>query len=192
MLGFEFFNTELVSLFNRTWTSVASGKRDPHVAEQEMNGLVCIIMAAFAEHIISSGDGDARLSEAQNQQYITVMSAISYLGDHLADNPQLGELAKMAGYSTPHFARLFRKYSGYGFRDYIDFMRLRMYETMRQVRKMPKKEIAAELGFSSTSSLIHWLRIVRGKQSGRLAAAIRELEEEGTPRPLADMSGALE
>gem|GEM_PF-7060773 len=174
LMRFEFPHREFCMLLNRVWRDAASGQKPPEVARLEIGGVIDVIMGAFAERIINSGQQSMRFSEAQNRQYLTVMAAMAYIGEHLNENPQLGDLARTAGYSTPHFARLFRQYAGYGFRDYVDFVRLRMYRKMYFVKHMHKKEIAVELGFSSSSSLIHWLRIVQNKQEEKLRAAKKD------------------
>ena len=166
-IRFEYSNSELISMLHRSWNAITTGKRPIQVAMAEINGVVGIIMAAFAERIMSPSHDRLMLNNVENHQYRAVMDAISYVDSHLGDNPRIGQLAHMAGYSTSHFARLFREYSGYGFREYIDWSRFQQYRAM-SLRKMHKKEIAAELGFSSTSSLIHWLRTVSRKYSDHI------------------------
>ncbi len=168
---FRFLYPEFCMLLNRVWRDVIGGQMPPEVARMEISGVIGVIMGAFAEQITSSNCRTMRFDKAQNQQYLAVMAAMEHIGEHLSENPQLEDLAHTAGYSTSHFARLFRRYAGYGFRDYIDFVRMRLYRKLYYVDHMRKNEIAPELGFSSSSSLIHWLQIVRGKQEKRLRAA---------------------
>ena len=84
------------------------------------------------------------------------MSALSYIADHLRENPGFEKLAGRAGYSVPHFARLFRRHSGYTYREYLDALRVQLYRSLKAQGRLSQKEIAAELGFSSASALIHW------------------------------------
>ena len=159
LMRFEFARPEFCMTLNTAWRDAVGGQRSAAAAKLEINGVVDVLRGAFAEKILASErSGVRRFSEVQNRQYLTVMAAMAYINDHLNENPQLDKLAKRSGYSAPHFARLFRQYSGYGFRDYIDFVRMGMYRKMYFAEHMHKKEIALELGFSSSSSLIHWLR----------------------------------
>ena len=167
---FRFLYPEFCMLLNRVWRDAAGGQKPPEVARMEISGVISAVMGAFAEQIISSECRKTGFG-GDNQQYLSVVSAMEHINDHLSENPQLDDLAHAAGYSTPHFARLFRRYAGYGFRDYIDFVRMRLYRRLYYVKHMRKNEIAPELGFSSSSSLLHWLRSFRGKQEERLREA---------------------
>lgn len=164
LMRFEFAQPEFCSLMNRVWRDASGGQKPPAVAKAEANGILGVLMAEFAGQIVSAGGPRMRVSETRSRQYLAVMAAMAYVNAHLNENPRLADLARQAGYSTPHFARLFRLHAGYNFRDYFDFLRLRLYRKMYIVRHMHKKEIAVELGFSSSSSLIHWLRSIGDRQ----------------------------
>ena len=69
----------------------------------------------------------------------------------------LSQAAKLAGYSKFHFLRLFKKESGMTFHEYVDACRLKRLNDMLRSRH-PKKEIAAALGFSSSSALLRWTK----------------------------------
>jgi transcriptional regulator GlxA family with amidase domain len=109
------------------------------------------------------------------------VSAMNYIGTHIAGKVYFDDLAERAGYSRQHFARLFREYSGYGFRDYVDRVRMELFRKMYFVKYMRKNEIARELGFSSSSSLIHWLRSVQDKHPEQnVTARARRHGDKGT------------
>ena len=180
LMHFEFARSEFCAMLNSVWRDALNDRKSPSVAKLEICGVVDVVMGAFAEKIMTSGYEEVRrLGEVQNRQYLTVMSAMAYVSGHPNENPQLGELAKKAGYSTVHFARLFRQYAGCGFREYVDVVRMELYRKMYSVKHMHKKEIAVELGFSSSSSLIHWLRTADARKAERLEAARSGGDREG-------------
>lgn len=156
LLRCDYTDREISSHLNRAWSIAASGRTPAPVAAQEIGGLLAVIMAHFAGLIMSPRRDDLIYRGVRSRQYLAVMSALSYIADHLRENPGLEKLAGRAGYSVPHFARLFRCHSGYTYREYLDALRVQLYRSLKAQGRLSQKEIAAELGFSSASALIHW------------------------------------
>ena len=156
LLRCDYTDREISSHLNRAWSIAASGRTPARVAALEIGGLLDVIMAHFAGLILSPRRDDLVYRAVRSRQYLAVMSALSYIADNLRENPGLEKLAERAGYSVPHFARLFRLHSGYTYREYLDALRVQLYRSLRAQRRLSQKEIAAELGFSSASALIHW------------------------------------
>ena len=156
LLRCDYTDREIVSHLNRAWGIAASGKTPAQVAAQEISGLLNVIMAHFAGSIMSPRRDDLIFRRVRSRQYLAVMSALSCIADHLRENPGFEMLADRAGYSVPHFARLFRLHSGYTYREYLDALRVQLYRTLKAQGRLSQKEIAAELGLSSASALIHW------------------------------------
>lgn len=162
----DYTDREIVSRLNRAWGVAASGKTPAPVAAQEINGLINVIMAHFAGLIMSPRRDDLIYRGVRSKQYLAVRSALSYVAEHLSENPGFEMLAGRAGYSVPHFARLFQRHSGYTYREYLDALRVQLYSTLRALGQLSQKEIAAELGFSSASALIHWRSGVTRRRDG--------------------------
>ena len=152
----DYTDREISSHLNRAWNIAASGRMPARAAALEIGGLLDVIMAHLAGLIMSPRRDDLIYRGVRSRQYLAVMSALSYVADHLRENPGFEKLAERAGYSVPHFARLFRRHSGYAYREYLDAMRVQLYRSLRAAGRLSQKEIAAELGFSSASALIHW------------------------------------
>ena len=70
----------------------------------------------------------------------------------------LGEAASRAGYSLPHFQRIFKEYTGRSFHDYLQVRRAERLHGLLSFDNITKKEIATQLGFASTAALNHWER----------------------------------
>ena len=75
---------------------------------------------------------------------------------------QVKALARMAGYSTYHFLRLFKKHTGHTVHAYIDQCRQKRMEQLER-KGTPRAQIAHALGFTALSSFSRWRR-QRGKR----------------------------
>ncbi len=81
--------------------------------------------------------------------YINLEKAVDYIENHLDENLQLEEIAKAAGYSVPHFYRVFGAVVGCSVKEYVRRRRLSnaMYEVITTKRRIT--DIAFEHGFES-------------------------------------------
>ena len=182
IMRFDFSQSELCALLNRVWYDAENGRKAPQAAALEIGGVVNVVRGEFAEKLMNAKVPYNRsFSEARNRPYLAVVSAMNHIGAHIAEKLYFDDLAERAGYSRQHFARLFREYSGYNFRDYVDHVRMGVFRKLYFVKNMPKKDIARELGFSSSSSLIHWLRSAQGKHpEHNVTARRRRHGDKGT------------
>ena len=69
----------------------------------------------------------------------------------------LAQLEKMTGYSRYYISHLFKEACGMSIGKYIDRVRLLFYESAKQ-RGFSCKQIASDLGFSTSSALLMWYR----------------------------------
>ena len=173
IMRFDFSNPELCALLNRAWHDAVDARKPPEAANMEIVAVVNLVRSVFAEKLMAGAVQYNRSFKDAQKACPAVMAAMNYIAAHIGEKPYFDDLAKRAGYSRQHFARLFRQYSGYNFRDYVDHVRMIMFREMYFIKYMRKNEIAGKLGFSSTSSLIHWLRSVQDKH----------LEQNVTARP---------
>ena len=95
---------------------------------------------------------------------------VNVIKNYLKDNPgkdsDINSLAHLAGYSRQHLMRLFREHTGYRIKEYVNLIRSEKYERIRDA--MPVKEIAWELGFSSSAAFDHWKKYANaGKSAGK-------------------------
>ena len=174
IMRFDFSNPELCTLLNRDWHDAVAARKAPEVANMAIAAVVNLVRSVFAEKLMTGGvQYNRSFKDAQNQAYPAVMAAMNYIATHIGEKLCFDDLAKRAGYSRQHFTRLFRQYSGYSFRNYVDHVRMIVFRDMYFIKYMRKNEIADKLGFSSMSSLSHWLRSVQD----------RNLEQNVTARP---------
>lgn len=74
----------------------------------------------------------------------------------------LDDLARVAGYSKYHFARVFRQETGQSVHEYVDTCRLARMGKLEGEGKS-QKQIAAALGFSSPTAFAKWRRKQRDR-----------------------------
>lgn len=86
-----------------------------------------------------------------------IMTAVGMLNKYFNRGINLEDVAKSAGYSKYHFARLFREHMGVTVGDYINKLRIRKTLECHKLG-MRKKEIADILGFSSPVTFSRWFK----------------------------------
>jgi transcriptional regulator GlxA family with amidase domain len=83
---------------------------------------------------------------------------LEYLDDHLEGGVSLQELASVAGLSTSHFVRSFKRSLGVTPRDYLLECRVRRAQALLARTDLPVSEIARRCGFADQS---HCTRLFR-------------------------------
>ncbi len=143
-------NRERIAEINRVWTAGARGKIAPQTALLALLALLDLVIFDIleAEQNLMPHNLDPRIEAVEKVK--------SYLESTVGRNCSLTFLAGLAGYSPMHFQRLFKKYTGMTVGDYINLLRIKRYDELKNI--CPQKEIAAELGFSSPSAFCNWLR----------------------------------
>lgn len=128
----------------------------PDIQDYRKNALVAEISGClaqiFAEVYLQAGTSHHQYqSRTQN-----ITETIKMIKDHLQEHCDcsIREAASLTGYSPTHFIRLFKQYTGTGFKEYLNTVRQEKY--FKLYSSMPAKQLAAELGFSSSAALAHW------------------------------------
>ena len=138
---------EFVRMLNQTF----SEKNAESVAAELqyfIAGLICRFIRKMPEHVPYSQDS--------LHQETAVQKVLAWLENLPVLKCSLSEAASLAGYSRPHFQRLFKQYTGRSFHDYLQVRRVEKLHDLHSLGNIAKKEIAAQLGFGSTAALNHW------------------------------------
>ena len=88
------------------------------------------------------------------RDFMIVSQVKRYIEQQCGRNCQINMLAEMFDCSRSRFLKIFRRYAGCTVLEFVDRERIRRYRGFAD--STPVKIIAAELGFSSSSSFIHW------------------------------------
>lgn len=125
----------------------------PDVARLRMAGALSLLVGAVVHHGYKVEQEDER----DTFQARIVQSVREHIEHTAGNGATLEHLARIAGYSTFHFLRLFKEHSGCTVHEYIDRCRLRRVREMQE-QGCTQKETAAALGFSCPSAFSRWYR----------------------------------
>jgi AraC family transcriptional regulator of adaptative response/methylated-DNA-[protein]-cysteine methyltransferase len=92
----------------------------------------------------------------QNQNYLKIASAISYLNERQTDQPQLKELAEYVGLSEFHLQRVFQEWAGVSPKQFLQFL------TKEKAKLLLKNHSVTDAAFESGlsgSSRLHDLMV---------------------------------
>lgn len=87
---------------------------------------------------------------------------IKYIDRNYMNDITLEELAKFAGYSTYHFSRMFKKYSGTAFVEHLNRRRVIAAQLLLSEADAPITEIAMRAGFSSITTFNRVFKKING------------------------------
>ncbi len=87
---------------------------------------------------------------------------LTYIGDHLAENLSLRELAGCTPLSLYHFSRLFKQSTGLPPHEYILQQRVEKAKTLLAARRLTVGEVAQAVGFFDHSSLCRHFKRLTG------------------------------
>ena len=80
-----------------------------------------------------------------------LLPAIAYIEEHFSSDISLEEISSVQKLNPSYFCRLFKKASGSGFVDYLNFVRICKSEKLLAKSEKSILEVAYEVGFSSVS-----------------------------------------
>ena len=102
---------------------------------------------------------------------VVVRRVQEYLLSHLADSVTLSDLAREAGLSEYHFARMFRQSTGLAPHQYVMQRRMEKAKALVQNTATPLTDIALACGFNSASHFSNRFRSATGMTPSQLRAA---------------------
>lgn len=76
-----------------------------------------------------------------------IMDAIVFIEDNYAKNPTLEQVARVVGFSTAYFSRLFSSQLGMSYTEYLDNIKIRHAQILLTQSKKTIMEIAEETGY---------------------------------------------
>ena len=88
-------------------------------------------------------------------------SAITYINEHYMEEMSLEDAALFAGFSKYYFSRMFKRFSGISFLDYLTRKRLNAATELLVHTDQPIQEIARSSGFGSIATFNRVFRSVR-------------------------------
>ncbi len=92
-------------------------------------------------------------SAAGRKEYMELFSnSLRYVDEHFTEKLSLEDMSARTGFSKFHFSRLFKKYTGYNFSDYLCARRVNEARMLLLVPETSVTDVAISSGFSSIST----------------------------------------
>ncbi len=88
-------------------------------------------------------------SEESNDAEERVIKAQNYVKNHMELNPSRKEVADILHINEDYFSRIFRKYTGYGFKDYVIFVKIKEAKKLLAHSRLSISVIASKLGYDN-------------------------------------------
>jgi len=90
---------------------------------------------------------------AGRKEYMELFNnSLRYVDEHFNEKLSLDDMSTRTGFSKFHFSRLFKKYTGYNFSDYLCARRVNEARMLLLVRETSVTDVAISSGFSSIST----------------------------------------
>ena len=98
-------------------------------------------------------DAFAGLNHITKKEYMNRFnSVLNYINEYYSSDLSLEMVAEHSGFSKFHFSRLFKRYTGTTFYDYLIYKRLQAAEQLLSEADLTITDIALQTGFSSIST----------------------------------------
>ena len=92
----------------------------------------------------------------------TVEKVCKYVKEHLSDDLSLVLLADLTDHSPTYLSRMFKEVKGIGYNDYVIECRMEHAASLLHDTKQPLSDIAAQIGYASSSYFIRSFRKIFG------------------------------
>jgi AraC-like DNA-binding protein/mannose-6-phosphate isomerase-like protein (cupin superfamily) len=90
---------------------------------------------------------DFRAQKITGDTTLRIESTIEHMVNYYHDDMNVGDLAGIAGLSTSHYSRLFKKYVGYSPIDYLTHLRIDRAKEMLALSDFRVKEVSQSVGY---------------------------------------------
>lgn len=120
------------------------------------------LLAEYGNYRRNFNDSVDRTSSTPHELTMRLNRVYQYISEHMSENIQLEDAAKVANYSIYHFSRIFKESTGQTFSDYLRHLRIRAAQQLLQQMDAQIIWIAHECGFSSISTFNRTFRNVTG------------------------------
>ena len=111
------------------------------------------VFSLLGQDYLQKSDAFVGLNQVTRKEYLNRFnSVLNYINEYYAEELTLEIVAEHSGFSKFHFSRLFKKYTGVTFYDYLINKRLQAAEQMLADADLSITEVALRTGFSSIST----------------------------------------
>lgn len=100
-------------------------------------------------------------ADISSDDSIKLSYVMKYINQNFTEDLSLDRLAEIAGYSKYHFSRIFKKYNGVSFVQYISTKRIKMAEKLLVDPELSITEVAMRSGFASLTTFNRTFKMVK-------------------------------
>lgn len=128
------------------------------LCEPIIYGKLLTMLTVIGRSYLANVDSETT-SDIKKKEYIDkFMSICKYIDEHFAEDLNLDDIAKMAGFSKFHFSRLFKQFANVSFYKYVNQQRISYAEQLLANPDISVTQVAIQSGFSSSSSFIRMFK----------------------------------
>jgi AraC-like DNA-binding protein len=129
---------------------------DTRVLTPKQHESMIKLLTIFAQHL--SMISNQIVVQQQNAEPPVIIKAKQFIQEHQTDDLSLGDVAKAVNTSTFYFCKMFKKYTGLNFTNYLSRLRIEKAKNLLLNPNLRVSEIAYEVGFQS---LTHFNRVFK-------------------------------
>ena len=129
---------------------------DTKVVSPKQHESVVKLLSIFAQHL--SLLSNQVVVQQENSEPPVITRAKEYIHEHQTEAISLGQVAKAVNTSTFYFCKMFKKFTGINFTDYLSRIRIEKSKNLLLNPNLRVSEIAFEVGFQS---LTHFNRVFK-------------------------------
>lgn len=137
--------------------------------EEKLNPVLCReLTRAISPTMETSGkvfwdhEKEARIIENGDEDVIRVMKAIEYIQKNISKNIARSELAEVVYLNEDYFTRIFKKQTGYTYKEYVLLEKMRKAEMLLEQTKFPISVIASKVGYDNCSHFTKMFKKITG------------------------------
>lgn len=137
---------------DETVTKIISGIWEEYVARKEGAGKFILSGLYYLIGWLERGGYLSADALPDDQSVQKLLPALEYIDRHYAmQELSLESVSDVLGLNSTYFCRLFKRTTGHGFTEYLNFVRVTKSEELLQNTSMSILDISLEVGFSSVS-----------------------------------------
>jgi AraC-like DNA-binding protein len=126
------------------------------VVSQKQHDSAIKLLSIFAQHL--SLLSNQMVVKQEHSEPPVITRAKEYIHEHQTEEISLGQVAKAVNTSTFYFCKMFKKFTGINFTDYLSRVRIEKSRNLLLNPNLRVSEIAFEVGFQS---LTHFNRVFK-------------------------------
>lgn len=135
---------------------------DRSYKELTIYSILMKLLAEYGNYRMKLTDLSKNTANTPQELSLRLNTVYQFINDHLSENIQLEDAAKVANYSLYHFSRIFKESTGQTFTNYLRQMRVKAAQQLLQKKEAQIIWIAHECGFSSIATFNRTFRSVTG------------------------------